>query len=102
MTADDQRKAKAEALLQFEEAKARFALLKNEAHAIAEDLLGMSNILMERPETVVFTNKDVELMKGYKNLGTLVDDLKKTQLELQRLSGVLTDAGLSHVLNGKN
>lgn len=94
MSAEEQRAAKAEALLQFREAKERFALLKNKAHKLAVEFEGMARVLKDRPETIDFPEKDAQIWKNYKGLGALVDDIKTTRTELQRLEEVLRQAGI--------
>lgn len=101
MSADDQDRAKADALFKFTKAKERLALLKHTAHEIAIELEGQAKVLKERPESIVFTDKDAEVMKGYKGLGGLVDDLKKSDAEMQRLAELMTEVGLGYMVDNK-
>jgi DNA repair exonuclease SbcCD ATPase subunit len=93
MTTDDQRAARAEALLQFEEVQERLRLLENKLHEIASDFEAWARILKERPETINFPAEEVEPIKAYKNLARLIEDVKETKAELQKLSRV-TGKGL--------
>jgi hypothetical protein len=93
MSPEDERQAKALALLEFEEQRQRHALLKNEAHKLAEALRGVAKTLDERPETLKLAGDD-EVLRDYRRLGPLLDDILKTEGELRRLGSTLEKAGL--------
>jgi hypothetical protein len=98
MDAEEQRAAKAAAWLEYNEAKDRRALLVNEAEKLAKEFEGVARLLRERPETITFDG-DAVLMKNYNRFGALVEDLKTTKTELQRLDTLVRELGLSHWLN---
>jgi len=101
MNAEEQKVAKAAAWLEFTEAKERRALLENEAEKLAKHFDALAELIRKRPETITFEG-DAEAFRDYKRLSALVEDLKTTRTELQRLHGVVRDTGGGHLLNTKN
>jgi hypothetical protein len=99
MNAEEQRKAKGAALLEYTEAKERRALLENEAAKLAQHFESLATLLRERPETIVFGDADAVLLKEYKRFAALIDDLKITRAELQRLDSVVRGLGITHFLD---
>lgn len=97
MSADQQRTEKALLLLDFQEAKERLAVLRHKADEIAGELEAAAKLLKECPETVEF-HGDRLVLKGYMNFGKLVEDIKKTIADLQRLESRLTQGGIPHTL----
>lgn len=97
MTAADEKAAKAMALFDYTEAKQRLALLKHQAEDIAKAFEGGAKLLRTRPEDFGFDGDDAPF-KDYRKLGVLVEDIKTTQAELQRLTTVLEKVGLGEML----
>lgn len=98
MNVDEQRAAKANALLEYTEAKERRALLENEAEKLAKHFESIAELLRKRPETITF-QEDAAQLKDYKRFSALVEDLKVTRSELQRLDSFLRHLGFSNLLN---
>lgn len=97
MTAEDQRAAKADVLLRYTETKERYALLRSKVDSIADTLRRGAEVLKKHPETWEFEGEDASL-KGYRDLGILIADIKSTQDELTRLAVLMQEIGLGHVL----
>ncbi len=76
----------------------RRALLENEAERLAQAFEELAKRL-KRHHEILETEGTEELRKNYRRLGALVDDLKATSEELQRLDSVLRNAGLSYPLD---
>lgn len=98
MTLDDEKAAKAAALLDYTEAKQRYALLKNQVEKIAQSLEAGVKMLRDRPEIISFSGADAAVLKSYMGMESLVDDLKKTRADLQRLASLLSQVGLGYVI----
>jgi hypothetical protein len=98
MNVDEQKAAKGAALLEYTEAKERRTLLENETEKLAKHFESLAVLLRQRP-AIVFGDADALLLKDYKRFAALVEDLKTTRTELQRLDGVVRGLGLSHFLN---
>jgi hypothetical protein len=99
MNVEEQKLAKAAALLEFIEAQERQALLKNEAEGMAKSLEGLAELLRKRPETITLSGGEAQALEEHRRMVTLVQDLKTTRDELQRLYGVVKATGGAHLLN---
>jgi len=82
MTADDQQAAKAARILQYAVLRERQALLRCQINDIANALERGAKVLKSRPETFGFDGEDAPL-GDYRNLKTLLEDFKQTQIEVQ-------------------
>jgi hypothetical protein len=98
MSAEEQKQGKATALLEYTKMRERRMLLKNETEKLAEAFEELAKRLRNHPERLK-SGGTGELMENYRRLGALVDDVKATAGELQRLDSVLRNAGLSHALD---
>jgi hypothetical protein len=88
MSADQQRVEKALLRLDFDEAKERLALLKHKAQERAGEFEATAKKLREQPETFS-VNTDSGIQEYYRDLRSLIDDIKATISELQRLESTL-------------
>ena len=93
MTIQDERAAKANALLEYEEQRQRFALLKNEAEKFAKQFENVAGKLRNSPELL---SPDVQtIASDNQRLIQLIADIKTTRDEVNRLRAVLTSLGYS-------
>jgi len=97
MTEDDQKAAKAGVASEYLEMKERHALLKIQIDDIANALERGARTLKTNPEVFGFDGEDAPL-GSYRDLQILVEDIKKTNEEIQRLYALAKDGGFEHLL----
>jgi len=87
----EERAAKAAALLQYEEQRQRIAVLETEANNIAKVLEGTATQLKNRPET--FSFDALQLSTASERIAALIADLKATHVDVTRLRDALKRMG---------
>jgi hypothetical protein len=96
MSEQDEQAAKGKLLLEFEEAKHRYALLKIEAGRLAKSLEGLANSLKTTPEALTFDAG--VLVKLNAEIGKVIADIKTTWKEAVNLRASVQSVGLGHLL----
>jgi hypothetical protein len=98
MTIQDEDAAKAKVHYDFSRARQRYILLRHEAEQIAKELEAVADLLKKRPETITFGSAEAILMKDYRGMGKLVEDLKSTRSEVQGLDQRMRSLGMSDLI----
>jgi len=91
MTEDDARRLKADALLEFQEAKQRLAQVKARASKMAMELGGLSSLLESQPTNISVESYATILDHG--RLVGLVSDMKKAISEAQEAESKARERG---------
>jgi len=95
MSADQQRAEKELLRLDFDDAKERLALLIYEAQETAKEFESTATRLRNSPENFE-VQRDSEILRYYRDLRSLVADIKKTIAEKQKLESALIQGGVTY------
>ena len=96
MSIEQEQAAKGQLLLEYQEAKYRIGPLRAAADKLAVTFEHIAKQLRAAPEHITF-NAAV-LINANAELGTLIDDLRATSAEIQRLHDRVREAGMEHLI----
>jgi GR25 family glycosyltransferase involved in LPS biosynthesis len=93
---DEQEAAKMKVHYDFARETQRYDLLRNQAVEISKDFNTLAQQLKDNPESVVLDGAC--LLKDYKGLGKLIEDLKASREEGQRLESLMRRLGMADLI----
>jgi hypothetical protein len=96
MSAEQERAAKGDLLLEYQETKHRLGPLRAAADKLAVKLENMAKQLRTEPRMMTF---DASMLPGYSaELEKILTDIKTTHAEFQRLGERVREAGIAHLV----